>query len=618
MPAGINTRRNIFVLVDEAHRTTGGALGTYLLAALPNASLFGFTDTPIDRGARGRGTFSIFGRDDPQGYLDKYSIAESIADQTTVPLRYTLAPSELRVERETLDQEFLALKQAEGISDVEELDRILQKAVTLRNILKNETRMGRVAAYVADHYRNVVEPMGYKAFLVAVDREACALYKHALDQHLPSNYSAVVYSTGHYDDEVLAEFHLAEGVEKQLRKDFRDPEKLPKPFIVTEKLLTGFDAPVLYCMYLDKPMRDHVLLQAIARVKRPYEDEGGRRKPSGFVLDFVGIFENLEKALAFDSKDVEGVIEELRVLRERFAQLLAQARDDVLPLTQGAASPDKAAEQVLAQYRDEEVRHTFYTFFREIEDLYEVLSPDAFLRPYLADYETLSRIYRLLREAYEPGGSVDKDFQRKTETLVREHVHSGVIRESLDVYEINEHLLEKIAASDQTDTVKVFNYAKSIQALVDDQGGLAPYMISIGERAATVIQAYQERQLTTQQTLARLEDIIREINKAEVERANMDLPGAAFAVYWTLHRQGMPKAREAAKYMDRVFRKYPHWQSSEKQAREVRTELYKVLLRGQARTLAGGKPLSYMRGSGYNIKAMVEHLLNVIAWAEDV
>jgi len=72
---------------------------------------------------------------------------------------------------------------------------------------------------------------------------------------------------------------------------------------VTEKLLTGFDAPILYCMYLDKPMRDHVFLQAIARVNRPYEDEHGRKKPSGFVLDFVGIFDNLEKALAFDSED---------------------------------------------------------------------------------------------------------------------------------------------------------------------------------------------------------------------------------------------------------------------------------------------------------------------------
>jgi type I restriction enzyme R subunit len=613
MPARINPRRNVFVLVDEAHRTTGGALGTYLMGALPNATLVCFTGTPIDRGARGRGTFQVFGLDDPQGYLDKYSIAESIADGTTVPLRYTLAPSELRVDRDVLDREFLSLKEAEGISDVEELDRILQKAVTLRNMLKNEARMDRVAAYVAEHYRNVVEPMGYKAFLVGVDREACALYKDALDRYLPEAYSQVVYSAGHYDDQTLARFHLREDEEKQLRKDFRDPEKLPKIFIVTEKLLTGFDAPVLYCMYLDKPMRDHVLLQAIARVNRPYEDEQGRHKPSGFVLDFVGIFDNLEKALAFDSKDVEGVIEELQVLRDRFATLMERARAEVLPLIQGAASPDKAAEAVLEHYRDEEVRQEFYRFFREMEDLYEVLSPDAFLRPYLADYETLSRIVRLLREAYEPGLSVDRDFQRKTETLVRQQVETGPIRDTLEVYEINENLLERIAASDQADTVKVFNYVKSIQELLAGKGGEAPYLISIGERAEAVILAYQERQATTQQTLAHLEDLIREINAAEVERAKMNLPGAAFAVYWTLHREGLPNAREAAERMADVFAQYPHYLASKEQKRVVRTELYKVLLQDRSPTKAKA---AKEPGPGYDVKGLVEQILKVVEQAE--
>ena len=636
MPAAINSRANVFALVDEAHRTTGGALGTYLMAALPNGTLIGFTGTPIDRGARGRGTFQVFGRDDPQGYLDKYSIAESIADGTTVPLHYALAPSELRVERETLEREFLDLKEAEGISDVEELDRILQHAVTLRHVLKNPTRMERVAAYVAEHYLHTVEPMGYKAFLVAVDREACALYKDALDRYLPPEYSAVVYSASHYDDRALARFHLREDAEKQLRQDFTRPDKLPKILIVTEKLLTGFDAPVLYCMYLDKPMRDHVLLQAIARVNRPYEDAQGRHKPSGFVLDFVGIFENLEKALAFDSKDVEGVIKELQVLRERFAALMDRARAEILPLTyppptppceggenapspsQGEGrgegeAPDKATERILERFRDAEARHEFYRFFREMQDLYEVLSPDEFLRPYLDDYETLSRIVRLLREAYEPGVSVDKDFQRKTEALVRRHTYSGRIQDTLEVYEINEHLLQRIAASDQADTVKIFNYAKSIQALVEGRAAEAPYLISIGERAEAVILGYQERQLTTQQALARLEEVIQEINTAEVERARTNLPGTAFAVYWTLRREGLPGARQAAERMDGVFEQYPHWQISEGQGRAVRTELYKVLLENPP--AAKGEGLQEP-GPTYDVKGIVTQILRAVEKAQ--
>ncbi|MCX7855897.1 MAG: HsdR family type I site-specific deoxyribonuclease, partial [Anaerolineae bacterium] len=185
MPANLCTRSNVFVLVDEAHRSTGGDLGNYLMGALPNATYIGFTGTPIDRTAHGQGTFKVFGRDDPKGYLDKYSIRESIADGTTVPLHYALAPNELRVDRETLDREFLSLAELEGVSDIEDLNRVLDRAVTLRNMLKSPDRMRRIAQFVASHFREKIEPMGYKAFLVAVDREACCRYKEELDRLLP-------------------------------------------------------------------------------------------------------------------------------------------------------------------------------------------------------------------------------------------------------------------------------------------------------------------------------------------------------------------------------------------------------------------------------------------------
>ena len=162
--------------------------------------------------------------------------------------------------------------------------------------MKAPDRIDNVAAAVAEHFRENVEPMGFKAFLVAVDREACALYKEALDRHLPSEYSEVVYSPYHQDTEAMKVHWHTDDEEKEIRKKFADKNEHPKILIVTQKLLTGFDAPILYCIYLDKPMRDHVLLQAIARVNRPYEDDDGLMKPYGFVLDFVGIFGNLGKS----------------------------------------------------------------------------------------------------------------------------------------------------------------------------------------------------------------------------------------------------------------------------------------------------------------------------------
>ncbi len=201
---------------------------------------------------------------------------------------------------------------------------MLDRAVTLKNMLKSEDRVEAVARFVAQHFQAYVQPMGYKAFLVAVDREACCLYKEALDRHLPPEVSQVVISPGHNDPPAVKRYHLSEEQEAAVRKAFRKPDENPQILIVTEKLLTGYDAPILYAMYLDKPMRDHVFLQAIARVNRPYEDQEGRRKTSGLIVDFVGIFDNLERALAFDSQDVEGVVEDLEVLKGRFADLMAR------------------------------------------------------------------------------------------------------------------------------------------------------------------------------------------------------------------------------------------------------------------------------------------------------
>ena len=228
IPANINTREGVTVLVDEAHRTTGGDLGNYLMAALPNATYIGFTGTPIDNLSQGKGTFKVFGADDEQGYLDKYAIAESIEDGTTVPLNYALAPSDLQVDRETLEREFLSLAEAEGVSDIEELNAILNRAIQLKAIMKAPDRVDNVAAAVAKHFQENVEPMGFKAFLIAVDREACALYKAALDKHLPSEYSEVVYSPYHQDPEAMKAYHRTDDEEKEIRKKFSDKNEQPK------------------------------------------------------------------------------------------------------------------------------------------------------------------------------------------------------------------------------------------------------------------------------------------------------------------------------------------------------------------------------------------------------
>ena len=579
MPKDVNTNNNIFVLVVEAHRTTGGDLGNYLMGALPKATYIGFTGTPIDKTLYGKGTFVTFGKDDaPKGYLDKYGIAESIDDGTTVKLHYSLASNDLLPDKKILEKEFLNLKEAEGVSDIEELNKILERAVNLKNMLKNKQRVKKVAKYIEEHYKNYVELMGYKAFLVAVDREACVMYKKELDKLFPEEYSKVVISSAHNDPSELTKYYLSEEKEKQVRKDFIKADKLPKILIVTEKLLTGFDAPILYCMYLDKPMRDHVLLQAIARVNRPYEPEGQKPKPCGFVLDFVGIFDKLEKALSFDSQDIAGIIKDISVLKDRFKILMEKAKKDYLSLIKGKVG-DRAVEVVLTHFKNEIRRQDFYEFYNELSNIYEIVSPDAFLRPYIEDYDTLSRMFKILKERFEPGLVIDKEFSRKTAKLVQEHTKSGKIRSSLDIYEINQNTLKKLEKSQASDIEKVFNLLKSIEKTVIEQHNKNPFLISIGERVEIIALIFKQGQKSVKETLEDLKEEINNINEAKKEQIDKKMSSDIFSIYWVLKNEGLSNAEEISNEMVDVFNKYPYWRTSSEQERKIKQELYKLFIK---------------------------------------
>ncbi|MCP9471042.1 MAG: hypothetical protein NNA31_13715 [Nitrospira sp.] len=169
---------------------------------------------------------------------------------------------------------------------------------------------------------------------------------------LPSEYSAIVYTGNNNDPPHMKKWHLDETREKQIRKAFTKFGESPKILIVTEKLLTGFDAPILYAMYLDKPMRDHTLLQAIARVNRPYENEAQEMvKPHGFVLDFVGIFDKLEKALAFDSEEVNAIVRDLALLKQLFKAKMEGKAPGYLRLVQRNFD-DKDVDNLIEHFRD--------------------------------------------------------------------------------------------------------------------------------------------------------------------------------------------------------------------------------------------------------------------------
>lgn len=570
MPANLNTRKNIFVLIDEAHRTTGGDLGNFLMAGLPNASYIGFTGTPVDKTAYGRGTFKTFGCEDDQGYLHKYSISESIDDGTTLPLYYSLAPNEMLVPHEIMEKEFLSLAETEGIADIEELNKILERAVNLKNFLKGKQRVQKVAHYVADHYRQNVEPLGYKAFLVAVDREACAFYKEALDVLLPPEYSEIVFTGNNNDPVHLKKWHLDERRERQIRKEFTKIGENPKILIVTEKLLTGFDAPILYAMYLDKPMRDHTLLQAIARVNRPYENESAEMvKPHGFVLDFVGIFDKLEKALAFDSDEINAIVKDIALLKQLFKAKMETKAPDFLVLVARNFN-DKDVDNLIEHFRDKERRKAFFREYKEIEMLYEIISPDAFVRPYIENYKTLSAIYDVVRNAYTNPVYVDKAFQKKTNELVRKFIDASVAAEPEVPYGvIDSSTIEVIRKGGEGGAIRVINLVKSIEEIAEENSS-DPFLIALSDRAKVVQESFEERQSTTAEALT---ELLRETEKNEQRKRIQSEKGLDNLTYFVLCKltdDGIPNPEALSQKVCEAFTQYPNWQRSESELRELR------------------------------------------------
>ncbi|MBT5318733.1 MAG: HsdR family type I site-specific deoxyribonuclease, partial [Chloroflexi bacterium] len=278
----LNDRDNIILLVDEAHRTQEGDLGRKMRDALPNAFMFGLTGTPINRSDRN--TFYAFGsEEDANGYMSRYGFEESIRDGATKELHFEPRLVDLHIDREAIDAGFEELT---GHLTAADRDRLAKAAAKMAVLAKAPERVTRICADIAAHYLDKVDPNGFGAQVVAYDRESCVRYKEELDKHLPAGVSEIVMTVNSGETD-YNQWKRSRDEEEALLERFRDPGDPLKILIVTAKLLTGFDAPILQTMYLDKPMKDHTLLQAICRTNRPY----GEEKTHGLIVDYIGVFD---------------------------------------------------------------------------------------------------------------------------------------------------------------------------------------------------------------------------------------------------------------------------------------------------------------------------------------
>jgi len=572
----LNDRQNIIVLVDEAHRTQEGDLGYKMRGALPNAFLFGLTGTPINR--RDRNTFYAFGADEDKfGYLSRYGFEESIRDGATLKLHFEPRLIDLHIDKEAIDQAYEAL--TGDLSDLDK-DNLAKAASKMAVLVKVPERIQKICEDIAKHFQGVVEPNGFKGMVVTFDQECCLLYKEALDKILPPEATEVIISaTG--SDERFKPYDRSRDVEEKLLDRFRDPNDPLQILIVTAKLLTGFDAPILQAMYLDKPLRDHTLLQAICRTNRTWGDA----KTHGLIVDYLGVFDDVAKALEFDEKGFKDVVSNIEGLKGK----LPEAIQKCLAFFPGVDRSLSGYEGLMAAQEclpTNDVRDAFAAEYSVLGRLWESISPDPVLSAFETDYKWLTQVYTSVQPTSGTGKLIWHALGAKTIELIHQNVHVEAVHDDLETLILDAALLEAVMDSaDPTKRAKEFEI-KLTSRLRRHMGN--PRYKHISERLEALKERHEKGLLHSVEFLKQLLEIARDLVAIEREVPPQEDEERGIAALTDLFQQIKGEktpvvVEKIVKDIDEIVRlvRFPGWQQTAAGEREVKKALRKTLLKYQ-------------------------------------
>jgi type I restriction enzyme R subunit len=568
----LNERSNIIVMVDEAHRTQEGDLGRKMREALPNAFLFGLTGTPINK--RDRNTFWAFGADeDDTGYMSRYSFQDSIRDRATLPLHFEAVDVKLHINKEAIDEAFKLL--TDQLSE-QDKDDLAKRAAKMAILIKSPERVQTICNHIVGHYQEKVEPNGFKSQVVTFDRECCVLYKKAMDELIAPEASAIVMHTQGGKGDEYAEWKLSKDQEEKLLDRFRDPNDPLKFLIVTSKLLTGFDAPILQTMYLDKPMRDHNLLQAICRTNRLYTG-----KTHGLIVDYLGIFDDVATALDFDEKAVQRVITNLDELKKDLPNHMVKCLSFFpgVDRTVGGYEGLMAAQDSLP---NNETRDKFAGEFSILSTIWEALSPDPCLTPYRNDYKWLTQVYESVKPPSGNGKLLWHALGAKTIELVHENVHIDTVRDDLETLVMDAEVLEDILSSLDPKKKGKEIEIRLIARLRKHKNN--PKFIKLGERLEKIKERHEQGLLNSLDFLKELLILAKEVVEAEKDvdpEDEQDKAKAALSdLFSEVKTEDTPVVVERiVTDIDEIVRlvRFPGWQSTNAGEREVQKALRKVI-----------------------------------------
>jgi type I restriction enzyme R subunit len=443
-------------------------------------------------------------------------------------------------------------------------------------LIKAPERVQTICQHIVDHYQEKVEPNGFKAQVVTFDRECCVLYKRALDDLVGPEASAIVMHTQGGKADEYAEWKLGKDAEEKLLDRFRDPLDPLQFLIVTSKLLTGFDAPILQAMYLDKPMRDHNLLQAICRTNRVYSG-----KTHGLIVDYLGIFDDVANALDFDEKAVQNVITNLDELKKKLPGQVTTclAFFPSVDRTVGGYEGLMAAQD---QLPNNAKRDEFAAEYSVLSRLWEALSPDPILEPYKTDYKWLTQVYESVKPPSGNGKLLWHALGAKTVEVVHENVHLETVRDDLDTLVMDPEVLEGILETEEPKKKSKEIEIKLIARFNRHKGN--PKFVALGERLEKLKERHEQGLLHSLDFLKELLMLAKEVVQAEQQVIPVDEQAkakAALTELFTEARNGETPVvvERIVADIDGIVRsvRFPGWQGTKAGEREVQRALRKVV-----------------------------------------
>ncbi|MDA9107304.1 type I restriction endonuclease subunit R [Flavobacteriaceae bacterium] len=592
-------RENVIILIDEAHRTQEGTNAAEMRRSLPNAFFFGFTGTPIDKSDKN--THRNFGLK-PDGkverYMDLYNIKAAIDDKATVPVHYQLRPREWRIDADQMDE--LIEAEHDHLSP-EEMDVLKEQGSSYgKTFMMNPARLRKISEDITEHYTKYIEPNGFKAQIVAFSREACVIIKNHIDELLGEQYSAVVFSGGQNDAPELRKHHKSKQEIRDCVNLFKNKDSDLKFMIVQSMLLTGFDAPNEQVMYLDRPLKDHTLLQAIARTNRPFPN-----KLCGIIIDYCGILKNLNKALNFDESDISDCLIEFDQLKKQLPKFLEDFNDTF-------KDADNKSPFAIANYLQKNDKLSeFKESYKGLQISYETLAPDPFILEYTKQYAEATKLKLIVDSILSQEKPDISQYLPKTRQMIQEHITLGEVRENAPVFIVDDNYLKRLDGTALSEKEKELTLENRLRTVLRIKSSDLPIYKTLQERLEKIINRREEE---VDDSYALLCSLMDDLNEAQDSEKSSDLSMGERAISQLIGEKldNLELVSVITNELNAVVvshtNDFNNWQQKETVVREIRRDIIlKLAMLSKVHSAIQNDKIDYSKFSEQLMKYIIQH-----------